>query len=273
MGWLLFILVAGVAAAENFQLTLFNQSVDEGQTITYKVEVVNPSLSGVSLGQVFIGPDGGRIKLEEIKNVTGLSTFQWKTPFNREGTWRLRVNLTAIDFESKRIVDETQEVGFNVTKLVSTRWPKYIIFALSALTSLFTTLASYFMIDQKRAKAIREKVSAMQKELMAAQRSGDKKRIAKAKRKQSEMMSLQSEMMRNQFKPMIIYMLPLLAVFYYLQSQYNLIPVAELPFKLSFMQFFHKNNGISADQFGFIAWYFSSATWFGSIFRKVFGVV
>ena len=234
-----------------------------------------------------IPPATGRVNGSEeasLKNVQGETKFEWRTAFNgrvgkvvvdeeEAGNWTLKVRVTGIDFSKEGTIDETLTADFNITKIYSQRNPKFIIFGLSILTSMFTSVATYFMVDQNKAKAVKEKVSAMQKEIMDAQRSGDKKRIMKAKKKQTEMMALQSEMMRNQFKPMIIYMIPLFAVFYFLRSQYDMVPVAELPFKLGFMQFFHQNNPISPDQFGFIAWYFATATWFGTIFRKIIGVV
>ena len=270
---LLLILAMAGGLSQDFEFEMLNQSVVEGQPIFYDITVLNPSLNDVSIRAIFTGPDGTEIKLDEAKNLTGKKQFKWATPFNNEGEWTLKLVMSGVDFKQDRIVDESLDANFNVTKLLSERNPKYIIFFLSVATSMFTTMATYFMVDQKKAKAIKEKVSAMQKEVMAAQRSGDKKKIAKAKQKQSEMMSLQSEMMRNQFKPMIIYMIPLFAVFYFLRAQFDMVPVVELPFRLGFMQFFHQHNAISVDQFGFIAWYFASATWFGSIFRKILGVV
>ena len=271
---LLFLAVAG-GLSQDFKFEMLNQSVVEGTPIFYDITVLNPSLSHVSIeATTFTGPDGTEIKLlDNVKNLTGKKQFKWTTPFNNEGEWTLKLVMSGVDFTQNRTVDESLDANFNVTKLLSERNPKYIIFLLSVATSMFTTMATYFMVDQKKAKAIKEKVSAMQKEVMAAQRSGDKKKIAKAKQKQSEMMSLQSEMMRNQFKPMIIYMIPLFAVFYFLRAQFDMVPVVELPFRLGFMQFFHQHNAISVDQFGFIAWYFASATWFGSIFRKILGEV
>ncbi len=270
---LLFIAVLQEASCQGSTLQVLNASVMEGSTVFFRLTIGNPSLTGISMEGNFVGPDGTVIRLEKLADVGAGSNFSWRTPFNREGRWRLDLNVSGVDFEQQRIVSEMLVAEFEVTKMMSQGNAKFVIFVLSALTSLFTTLLSYYMVDQKRLKVVREKVSEFQKELMAAQRSGDQKKIAKMKKKQAEMLSLQSELMRSQFKPMIIYMIPLFAVFYFLQAHYNLVPVVELPFRLSFMQFFHQNNAISADQFGFIAWYFASATWFSSIFRKMFGVV
>ncbi len=305
-------LALDIALCQDFEFEFYTSTVEEGGVITFNLSVLRQSLAGVAADVSFISPDGmvlqfvlppqedrgifippayppatGRVNESEsgsLKNMQGQTKFEWRTPFNgrvgkttvdegEKGNWTAKVSVSAIDFAGNRTVDETFTADFNVTKIYSERNPKFIVFGLSILTSMFTTIATYFMVDQKKAKMVKEKVSAMQKEIMDAQRSGDKKRIAKAKRKQSEMMTLQGEMMRNQMKPMIIYMIPLFAVFYFLRAQFNLVPVAELPFRLSFMQFFHQNNPISADQFGFIAWYFATATWFGTIFRKLLGVM
>lgn len=307
------VLTLDAGLSENFQLELFNDQAEEGDMIYFNVSILNPKLSNVTVEVKFIGPSGdslafslpredrsrwlppsfppgtgtvnGSQKDVSLKRMRGETKFAWRTLFNgrvdndnifdrkEEGNWTLSVTLTAVDFERSALIEETEKREFNVTRLEAGSGGKFVIFILSALTSLFTTAASYFMVDQNKARALKKKVNDMQKEIMDAQRSGDKKRIAKAQQKQSQMMSLQGEMMRNQFKPMIIYMIPLFAVFYFLRAQYDLVPVVELPFRLSFMQFFHQNNPISPDQFGFIAWYFASATWFGSIFRKVIGVV
>jgi uncharacterized membrane protein (DUF106 family) len=299
--------------SQNFELELFNDQAEEGDMIYFNVSILNPKLSNVTVEIKFIGPNGDSLRFSQpredrdrwlppsfppgtgtvngsqedvsLKRMRAETKFAWRTLFNgrvdndnifdrkEEGNWTLSVTLTAVDFERSALIEETEKREFNVTRLEAGSGGKFVIFILSALTSLFTTAASYFMVDQNKARALKKKVNDMQKEIMDAQRSGDKKRIAKAQQKQSQMMSLQGEMMRNQFKPMIIYMIPLFAVFYFLRAQYDLVPVVELPFRLSFMQFFHQNNPISPDQFGFIAWYFASATWFGSIFRKVIGVV
>jgi uncharacterized membrane protein (DUF106 family) len=287
-----------------FNLSVLNPSLS---TVSAEVSFISPD--GIVVPFVFppqddrargiflkpaYPPGTGRVNNSEtasLKDIRGETKFEWRTLYNgrvtnfpadlakltvdegEKGNWTARVVVSAIDFERDAEVRDTFTASFNVTRVMSERNPKFIVFALSILTSTFTSVATYFMVDQKKARLIKDKVSAMQKEIMDAQRSGDKKRIAKAKRKQSEMMSMQSEMMRNQLKPMVIYMIPLFAVFYFLRSQFNMVPVAELPFKLGFMQFFHQNNPISPDQFGFIAWYFATATWFGTIFRKVLGVV
>jgi len=310
---LLTILFLPAGLSQDFKLELFSDRVEEGQTIWFNFTVLNSNLSNVEVSPVFVAPDGTEVPFAfptqdesvrrrfpsqippasgtvngsetgSLDNMRGETKFEWRTPFNGKvlkvpvdpeelGNWSVKVTATAVDFKTDKTVTETLTDGFNITKVYSERNPKFIVFGLSILTSMFTTLATYFMVDQKKAKMVRDKVSTMQKEIMEAQRSGDKKRIAKAKKKQSEMMALQSDMMRNQFKPMIIYMIPLFAVFYFLRSQFDMVPVAELPFRLSFMDFFHQNNPISADQFGFIAWYFATASWFGTIFRKIIGVV
>jgi len=259
--------------SQNSTLEVLNASVPEGKPVFFRLIIDYPSLNLTTVEGNYVGPDGTGIRLEKIADVGSQSNFSWTTPYNREGRWTLELNVSGVDFQQQRPVSYALAAEFNVTKVMSHGDAKFVIFALSAFTSLFTTILSYYMVDQKRLKVVREKVSAFQKEMMAAQRSGDQKKIAKMKKKQAEMLSLQSELMRSQFKPMIIYMIPLFAVFYFLQAQYNLVPVVELPFRLSFMQFFHQNNAISPDQFGFIAWYFASATWFSSIFRKIFGVM
>lgn len=270
---LFFLAILHGASCQNSTIRVLNASVPEGSPVFFKLSIGNPSLNDTTVEGNFIGPDGTSIRLDKISVVGMEANFSWTTPNNQEGMWSVELNVSGVDFERQRVVNEMLVAEFNVTKLMSHGNAKFVIFALSAVTSLFTTVLSYFMVDQRRLKVVREKVSEFQKEMMAAQRSGDQKKIAKMKKKQAEMLSLQSELMRSQFKPMIIYMIPLFAVFYFLQAQYNLIPVVELPFRLSFMQFFHQNNAISPDQFGFIAWYFVSATWFSSLFRKIFGVV
>ncbi len=270
---LLFIAVLQGTSCQDSTIEVLNASVPEGRPVFFRLTVGSSSLNDTAVERSFVGPDGTRIRLEKLSDVGMGTNFSWTTPNNQEGRWTIELNVSGVDFEQQKVVNEMLVAEFNVTKLMSHGDAKFVIFVLSALTSFFTTVLSYFMVDQKRLKVVREKVSEFQKEMMAAQRSGDQKKIAKMKKKQAEMLSLQSELMRSQFKPMIIYMIPLFAVFYFLQAQYNLVPVVELPFRLSFLQFFHQNNAISPDQFGFIAWYFASATWFSSLFRKIFGVM
>jgi uncharacterized membrane protein (DUF106 family) len=90
------------------------------------------------------------------------------------------------------------------------------VFIISTIIAFLITLANKLLVDQDRLQFLQQEMKDYQQEMMAAQKSGDPKKLKEVQKKQEKFMSLQKEMMFNSFKPMIVTMVPILLVFYWL---------------------------------------------------------
>ena len=87
------------------------------------------------------------------------------------------------------------------------------------LLNLFNSGIRRKMVDQVKWRRITKEVRSWQKERMAAFRSKDQERIAKANKKSAYMNKMNMEMMQMNIRPMMITIIPLLLIFYYVLPQ------------------------------------------------------
>ena len=87
------------------------------------------------------------------------------------------------------------------------------------LLNLFNSGIRRKMVDQIKWRRITKEVRSWQKERMAAFRSKDQERIAKANKKSSYMNKMNMEMMQMNIRPMMITIIPLLLIFYFVLPQ------------------------------------------------------
>ena len=87
------------------------------------------------------------------------------------------------------------------------------------LLNLFNSGIRRKMVDQVKWRRITKEVRAWQKERMAAFRSKDQERIAKANKKSTYMNKMNMEMMQMNIRPMMITIIPLLLIFYFVLPQ------------------------------------------------------
>ena len=87
------------------------------------------------------------------------------------------------------------------------------------LLNLFNSGIRRKMVDQVKWRRITKEVRGWQKERMAAFRSKDQERIAKANKKSSYMNKMNMEMMQMNIRPMMITIIPLLLIFYFVLPQ------------------------------------------------------
>jgi uncharacterized membrane protein (DUF106 family) len=87
------------------------------------------------------------------------------------------------------------------------------------LLNLFNSGIRRKMVDQVKWRRITKEVRAWQKERMAAFRSKDQERIAKANKKSAYMNKMNMEMMQMNIRPMMITIIPLLLIFYFVLPQ------------------------------------------------------
>ena len=87
------------------------------------------------------------------------------------------------------------------------------------LLNLFNSGFRRKMVDQVKWRRITKEVRSWQKERMAAFRSKDQERIAKANKKSAYMNKMNMEMMQMNIRPMMITIIPLLLIFYFVLPQ------------------------------------------------------
>ena len=91
----------------------------------------------------------------------------------------------------------------------------FAIVGFAILLNLFNSGIRRKMVDQVKWRRITKEVRAWQKERMAAFRSKDQERIAKANKKSTYMNKMNMEMMQMNIRPMMITIIPLLLIFYF----------------------------------------------------------
>ena len=101
------------------------------------------------------------------------------------------------------------------------------------LLNLFNSGIRRKMVDQVKWRRITKEVRAWQKERMAAFRSKDQERIAKANKKSAYMNKMNMEMMQMNIRPMMITIIPLLLIFYFVLPQLFSYTVAISPIPLN----------------------------------------
>ena len=160
--------------------------------------------------------------------------------------------------------------------------PESMIFTtfIAFVVVLFASLINKRFIDFEKLKRYRKELMEYNKLKMQALRTNDEKLAAKVKRLKPAMDKKQAEMMSMQFKPMLVYAIPLLALFQILSNFYR-HPVAYIPANLALYIPYIGNlmgrlvtSGQYEGLFGlwFASYYFLAAIVFGGIINKLLGI-
>lgn len=138
-----------------------------------------------------------------------------------------------------------------------------VILVIGIFVSLLITLITRRVVNWERMKQIKTEVSAFQQELRDARSKQDMKRLYKLQQDQKQIMALQGQMMKENFKPMIFYIVPYFIFWFILSGIYSGWVVAWLPFRLD-IPFFGKWASC-----GFLSWYLLTYFGFSQIWRKL----
>ncbi|MCL4517883.1 MAG: EMC3/TMCO1 family protein [Thaumarchaeota archaeon] len=109
-------------------------------------------------------------------------------------------------------------------------------------------------------------MKAFRAEMSEATRSGDKQKQEKLKKKQQQMQKMQAEVSMENMKPTLLFMLPLLGV-YYLVSNFikgSILVISPIP-----IQIFGFGPPIEVN---FFWWYFICSFTFSTIITRLFGL-
>ena len=99
--------------------------------------------------------------------------------------------------------------------------PFWTVVIISLVLAVLTTLVYKWVTDQARMKDLRERASALQKEIKKAGKDDPKKALEL----QKKLFEMSKEQMMGSFKPMIITMLPLLIIFGWLNTHMGYEPL------------------------------------------------
>jgi len=140
--------------------------------------------------------------------------------------------------------------------------PVVAIFAISMVVSFIVSFSNRLLANPKQSAEWRKEVSAWMSEFNRANRTGDKRLLAKLKRQQPRINQLQSKIFKESLKVMPVSMTTFL-VFWWLIliPLYGRLTVAFLPW--------FGGEPLGLDLF---KWYVLCSFLFGALFSRIFGV-
>ena len=139
----------------------------------------------------------------------------------------------------------------------------FFVFGIGIFVSLIVTLVSRRVVNWERMRQMKTETTAFWKEFRDAQSKRDMKRLHKLQQDRPRIMGLQGQMMKENFKPMLFYIVPYLIFWFILSGVYGGWVVAWLPFRLD-LPFF--GTWVSC---GFLSWYILTYFGFSQIWRKL----
>jgi uncharacterized membrane protein (DUF106 family) len=143
----------------------------------------------------------------------------------------------------------------------------FILF-LSMSLSLVTSLANRFLINQNQMRSWRREIAEWTAEFNKARKTGDKKLLAKAQKRQPYITKLQSKMTWQSMKVSLIFMVPffLLWTLFLTPTYWNVSAVAYLP------NFLGSEGSTSWLPLPIFWWYLLCSFLFGTLFSRILGL-
>jgi uncharacterized membrane protein (DUF106 family) len=132
----------------------------------------------------------------------------------------------------------------------------FVLF-LAILLTFITSLVNRLLTNREQLASWRKQISEWQQEFNEARKSGDKKQLEKAMRKQKQIMQIQSKMFTQQMKVSLIFIVPFFLFWTWLNGVYAGQTVAYLS----------GFGGLSV-----FYWYLLCSLAFGTIFSHVLGI-
>lgn len=155
--------------------------------------------------------------------------------------------------------------------------PIITIFLIATIIAFFIVVLQKLLIDFDKMAELQAETKELQKEMRAAQQSGDPKALAKVQKKQMELMPKQKDLMIMQMKPSFITIVPIMIIYYGMIGNYAIshvvINIASSQFYLLLMPiwnlFWTQSNPLTINFFG---WYILSSFAMSFIFRRILGL-
>lgn len=130
---------------------------------------------------------------------------------------------------------------------------------ISIVLSLVVTLIYKYATDQAVVKELRDQLKSYSKQMKEA-----KNDMAKLNEIQKKSMSLNMKLMKQNFKPMLITMIPFIAIFWWLRGIYTDVTVIQFGFHFPLSSL---ETGL-----GWIGFYILCSMLFTTVFRKALKV-
>ena len=128
------------------------------------------------------------------------------------------------------------------------------IFLIAVVVNVATNLANRLTMDVKEYRRWSIEFNKVGKELKKAMAAGDRKRVARLKKRQKKLLEIQSEMMAKRSRIWIISFIPMLILWRVLVSMYKGIPVAYIPLPAKLP--YHPPPTALGTEIGLTLWYF-----------------
>jgi len=138
------------------------------------------------------------------------------------------------------------------------------ILVLSAAISLATSVANRMVVDMDEQKRRTVESHHLRQELMAATRSGNQRRIAKAQKRQQQMMKTQQKMTMDRMKIMLLFFIPLILIWQVLRKFLGGVEyIALMPFKVPWIA--------PEGTLSFASWYILCSISINIVIQRVLG--
>ena len=131
---------------------------------------------------------------------------------------------------------------------------------LAFLVSLITTLLNRKFIDRRLFAKWQKEIQEWNAEKELAKKTGDKKLLAKVRKREIQIMQIRAKMSKQQTKVMVITFIPLLLMWWVLTSFYGFTPVAYMPLLGEPIEI------------NFVYWYLICSFFFNFLLSRIFNV-
>jgi uncharacterized membrane protein (DUF106 family) len=154
-----------------------------------------------------------------------------------------------------------------------------VIFLITMAMSTFTAFVTRKLTDQAKLQRYRREISEWRKMMSEAQKTKDEKLTLEVNRRSKIIQRMNTEVGKQSFKPMLVFFVPFLLIWFLLNSFYGLRIVAVIPFNLGLIPFVgslagETVPGASASVFGLrlLGWYLFCNFSFGMMINRILGV-
>jgi len=140
------------------------------------------------------------------------------------------------------------------------------IFLLAAVITFLMNLANRLLTDPEKIKAWRKEISNWYQQFREAQKSGDKKQLERLLKRQQHIIQLEAKISRQSIKVMLLFFIPLMAIWIFLGGVYREANIAFLP---------GVGWNLPIPVFGpsLVWWYTLCSFLFSTLFSHLFGLI
>ena len=154
-------------------------------------------------------------------------------------------------------------------------WSAITILVVNVFLALISIAATNRFTDRDKMKADMEEVKIWQDKMKAARKTMDPVALQEVMADQGRIMRINGSMMSARMKPMCVYYIPFLIVFYAMGAMFGNSVVAVLPFNIQkVLPFLEGMLGTSTNSgfgFSFYGFYLLVGLGLGNLIRKPFG--